>query len=74
MTALQFIQDKRNSEDLISTIIHSTIQTLLDVNYPGLDANKLGRDQYKMLFDYVVESYNIQKCKFTGHYMAIPKQ
>lgn len=73
MTAIQFIKDKRNSEDLISTIFHTTIQTLLDVNYPGVDANKISKEQYKILFDYVVESFDIEKCKFTGHYMAIPK-
>ena len=72
MTILQFIKDKKNSENLISNIMHSAIQTVLDINYPGVDANSLSKDQYKMMFHYIIDNFTIEK-QFTGGYVVIPK-
>lgn len=60
MTFDEFIRTDKLTDDQRSDILGKTIQTLLDVNYPGIKLEKLSNEHIEQLTKYVADNYNFR--------------
>lgn len=60
MTFDEFISNPKLNDEQIISIIHKTIQTLLDVNYRGTSVSSLGKSHINQMTMYVRDNYNFR--------------
>lgn len=57
LTLQQLHQSPLFTDDFKNEVIIKSLQTILDVNYPGLKFEKLSLDHQNVLFDFLKDNY-----------------
>lgn len=75
MTLAEFMTDTRFTKSQITNTIQCCIQSLLDVNYPGLQADRLSADMTIDFMNFLAENYTfkVYNTDNFNHVIAEPK-
>ena len=60
MTFTQFLHTDALDDNQKAHILHSTIQTLVDANWPGVKVERLSKEHVDELTKYVADNYNFR--------------